>query len=45
MNLATVQVGGAVACGPVIARTGPIATIRQDGRTVTGPVVRKGGKQ
>jgi hypothetical protein len=39
MNLATIRVGGTVACGPLITRHGPVATIRQDGRVVSGLIL------
>lgn len=40
MNLATIRVGGTCATGPVIARTGSVATIRQDGRVVSGLILK-----
>ena len=39
MNLATIRVGGCIACGPLITRHGPVATIRQDGRTISGLIL------
>lgn len=39
MNIATIRVGGAIASGPVITRTGSVVTIRQDGRTVSGLIL------